>query len=713
MNSNTTNTNLNSDTNNNNTVEQNEQPLKKVLEVSKERTVSKGSNENGRQSPSLKNNNVMESKGDSCAEGKSNHGDIEREDGELLSVGATPSTSMNCEVSNTVLHEDSLLNNFESSMNNRMKQASSGGENGNAIDDENTTTSSMATPNSVQTFSINGRSYSLDLSSNLLKNMFGSPNGGMSNGLSDGESLADRTMYNDVSMRSDNYLNDSVSPTSKVIATGSPDAIVANGGISRSSAASLIERNKTLIKEVRFADQTCVELSERNESMKRDMTRMEGQLSEMKKDNEALHNTIINTKEQRAVAEESCSRMRNMLTEQKGFFEARMRAMEQALTESKEQNQSLNEKLLLNDQRKMSTEKELVSLQAKYEALQETSVEAKEKVSTLMERLAATQSTAEVSAASAAESYREYCRKMENKIDRIEKLSEDRLEMFNIEKDARLKLERENDELMNKYSAMERTAESGGFSMTYSTLEESRTPGKMIVSEAESSKREEKTRTPTSSVLARTLEAELRRGYDATERIMEAEMIINVTQSELQESSRQLELSKAEIVRLNKKLEELSGQQTLSYSACKPSEPSIELDAFGNTSDADSSYDTCSTNELVGMPLGQKLTHARNECEDYKRELESIVTHIKRLQGESFHSTTSQDGSNEQTIPGLLQAVRELAQVCAKQADEINELKLKGEEKKNKNKELECIIAEKKEKLSKQDGLMKELQTEM
>jgi len=85
----------------------------------------------------------------------------------------------------------------------------------------------------------------------------------------------------------------------------------------------------------------------------------------------------------------------------------------------------------------------------------------------------------------------------------------------------------------------------------------------------------------------------------------------------------------------------------------------------------------------------------------------------KRLQGESFHSTTSQDGSNEQTIPGLLQAVRELAQVCAKQADEINELKLKGEEKKNKNKELECIIAEKKEKLSKQDGLMKELQTKM
>ena len=42
----------------------------------------------------------------------------------------------------------------------------------------------------------------------------------------------------------------------------------------RAATASLMERNQTLVKEIRFADQTCVELSERNASLERDVERL-------------------------------------------------------------------------------------------------------------------------------------------------------------------------------------------------------------------------------------------------------------------------------------------------------------------------------------------------------------------------------------------------------------------------------------------------------
>ena len=646
--------------------------------------------------------------------GSIDHNSLVREEGELLSTG-----SQNvCErtFSDTVQYNDTNNDDCD-------KKSISNEEDD---DDANTCTSSLNTPtSSVQTFSIGGRSYSFDVSANALRSMFTAPlkqndsNNlvNQNDDLSNNESITGDTIYQDISMRTENILNDSVSPTSKILASSSKlDISPIATGISRSSAASLIERNKTLIKEVRFADQTCVELSERNAAIQRDVTRMDSQIGEMKKDNQLLHEEVVRSKEDCAKLVENKVSLTKQLDEQRGYYEAQIRVLQQALKESKDHNEMLTSKFDESTTLKQSTEKELVSTQAKFEALQESHDEAKEKISSLMARLATSQSTAEVSAASAAQSYREFCVQMEKKVERLERISEERLEMYNKEKDEKIQIENEHSNMIRKCAEMEKLIENWEIRNNLVTKES--TPSK-AADGAKSSLNKEHNKTPTSSVLARTLEAELQRGHDATERILEAEMIISVTQSELQESTKQLNEAKMEIVRLNNHIHELT-EQNMQHAATtvdEGTEPSVQIeDIHSRTPSCDnSSLETLSTDELIGKVLSQKLTHARSECEDYKRELEKILNEIKRVQGESFNSssTNSQDGSNEQTVSGLLHAVRELAQVCAKQADEINCLKTKSEERKCQLEDCDGIIEEKNQRIEDQDEKIEDLKQKL
>ena len=288
--------------------------------------------------------------------------------------------------------------------------------------------------------------------------------------------------------------------------------------------------------------------------------------------------------------------------------------------------------------------------------------------------------------------------------------------MYNKEKNERIHVENEHGNMIRKCAELEKLIENWEMSNNLVTKES--TPSK-AADGAELSSTKEHNKTPTSSVLARTLEAELQRGHDATERILEAEMIISVTQSELQESSKQLNEAKLEIVRLNDRIHELTEEkmQHAATAVDEGTEPSVQIEDIDShtTSCDNSSLETLSTDELVGKVLSQKLTHARSECEDYKRELEKILNEIKRVQGESFNSssTTSQDGSNEQTVSGLLHAVRELAQVCAKQADEINCLKTKSEERKRHLEDCDGIIEEKNEQIEEQDEKIEDLKQKL
>lgn len=652
---------------------------------------------------------------------RTSHEGVEEEEGELLSIGSAVSTSMISEEEssqNNALHNKLQSNNNDASQMNEVTTPTGGHT--YELDDDHTTTSSLQTPaNSVQTFSIGGRSYSLDMSSNVFKSMFSSPPGrtfpilnteknaenrsGRNND-SEEESETSESIYQDISVKSGDYLSNVVSPSSKAFAIGINESM--EGGISKESAASLIERNKTLVKEVRFADQTCVELSERNAGMQRDVNRLEGQISEMKQKNDSFQEVFLKSKEECAKLETRNDGLTRQLTEQRNQFENQMSLLEKALKEQKDLNQRLTIQVEEGKEQKVSMEKTLVLTQAKFEALQENNIETNGKVSSLMERLVASQSSAEVSAASAAQSYRSFCNESEKNVEKLEKLANDRLDMYNNEKNERIQLEKEKNDLVEKYC-------NNDSDNNCSVILQEKTPSKMLP-DVQHQFENTQMKTPTSAVLARTLEAELQRGHDAIERILEAEMIITITQSELKETTKQLGLATSEIRRLNNQVMTLSKDQNeVSIKSLQDEEPSVGSEAFENSSHESSSSNSCSTDELVEKVLDQKLTYAKFECEGYKRDLENILKEINGLQDESFHTTGSQDGSNDQTITGLLQAVRELAQVGSRQANDISRLKFHDDEKKRKIDQLKLVLQEKEEKTSQQQSHIEELQNKI
>mmetsp|Transcript_28073 Transcript_28073/g.34666 ORF Transcript_28073/g.34666 Transcript_28073/m.34666 type:complete len:1149 (-) Transcript_28073:230-3676(-) len=637
------------------------------------------------------NNNNVSGNGDNldtesktCSRQKRSELKIDNE--ELISLGMnTTCASIESETNyRNNVHEEDLINYEAIKKANFTTSA-------DAHDDTcHDTNYSIRTPvDSVQTFSIGGRSYSFE-TSNVFSSMFASPKGkniqnqgsvsDSISGVETDKSMSGDTAIPDLTFNTNvgyNYLEDKVSPISKILVTG--DASNGNDtslGLSKSAAASLIERNKTLVKEVRFADQTCVELSERNLAMKRDGQRMQNELNQLKKEKHELHEKIVKTTYNSARVEESVNSLTKQKSEQKNHYESQIHQMDESLKEVKEQN------------------------------------------AILMQRLASTQSTAEVSAASAAETYRKFCQDAEKKIEITQKQSDERLTLYNKEKEDKLKIEMERDELKLKCSQMEELIKGGDYSSKselktqQSSPQTNATPNKMSTNLAPSLKNQP-IRTPTSTVLARTLESELQRAHDATERIMEAEMIISVTQSELQESARQLELAKAENEDLSVQIKVLKENVSSKFSEASEfeSDSGVQFD----TSLEESLGTNMSIEELVSKAFNEKLTVARTECEDYKRELDAILQEIKRVQGEGLNCSTSHDGSNnyEQTIPGLLQAVRELAQVCAKQAEEIIWLKCRSKEKKEEIQKLEKEVEKRNTNIETQNIVMIDLKNEI
>ncbi len=614
------------------------------------------------------------------------HGALVEDAGELLSLCSTVSPSVKSVEGSLECQSPSQ---GTSTNGNNKKEFEE-------LNHSNHTISFSQTPGaSVQTFSIEGRSYSIDVSSNVIKSIFSpierhfSPKAGSETSIQkslsksdESESLSCETIYHDT-LSPRNYLNDTVSPVSRALATGINDSMMTvNGGISKASAASLIERNKTLYKEVRFADQTCVELSERNAGMQREVKRLESQVNEMKGSNEALQEALMKSKQSSARVEANNEMLIRQMKEQKSEHDSKMKELEKALIEA--------------NNRQSSTEKQLVSVQSKYESLLESHHEEKAKVSGLMERLATSQSAAEMSATSAAESYRSFCHETQSKIERLEKLAEDRLEMFNNERNQRFELERRMGDLMQKCNDQH----------------VHQTPSKAS-SEVKSPQVKVLSKTPTSTVLARTLEAELQHKYDATERILEAEMIISVTQSELQETSRQLETARTEINRLSDQVNRLSIEND-SLKRKKAQEATIDSLAFDCASIDVSSFDSCSTEELVGQALSQRLTYAKSECEAYKRDLESLLKEIKRQLGESFHSGNGSNmGSNDQRVQGLLLAVRELSIISSLQVNEINEFKIRDRENRQHIESLKKVVNEKENQVSDLQCQIEVLQREM
>ena len=92
----------------------------------------------------------------------------------------------------------------------------------------------------------------------------------------------------------------------------------------REAMESLMERNKTLIKEIRFADQSCVEISERNANLEREVDRLSVALKAATEENGTLLERILKITERSAKAEERGQVLAKQLSVQQASFESQL-----------------------------------------------------------------------------------------------------------------------------------------------------------------------------------------------------------------------------------------------------------------------------------------------------------------------------------------------------------------------------------------------------
>lgn len=442
------------------------------------------------------------------------------------------------------------------------------------------------------------------------------------------------------SKTSASYHNNAVdSPVSRILAVGD------SSGLSRAAATSLIERNKTLVKEVRFADQTCVELSERNLSLIREKEKLDTDLKEMRAKNEKLHRDVLELSQDLARTQESKKDLEAKVIEYKERFDEQMKASNATLVEEKQRNKALEEKLEKSLHSTSLADRKLATVMAKYESIREEHEVAKETMSSLRDRLRTMESTSELAASSAAEKYREAASEMQTKIEALQDCLEEKDTALQVERSARHKAEEEMQywrETVEDLNAKQSTI--GAKDEMYSPCR------------SESSKR-----TTSSLVLAKTLKFEVEKNCDVTERIIEAEKIIAVTQSKLRETERELQSSKQEAFDLRS---ELFSYRRRSNSEC-----------FDDSSIASSRYLPSNAQNH----LKKKLSCAKSQCEEYKKELDLIIAQIKGIQSEHcvFDAANTKSNPSSATI----ETVKELVDVCAKvnvvASSRVNELEEK------------------------------------
>jgi len=437
----------------------------------------------------------------------------------------------------------------------------------------------------------------------------------------------------------------SVSPASKAIAFGMAGiSQIKSPGMSNSAATSLIERNKTLVKEVRFADQTCVELSERNASLKRDMQRLENNIDEIKSENESLHDAVVRSSNHGSKMEVSRDTIELKIREIKVLHEKDLEGVRNQLLESKIREESLSNKLEKSHQKKLEVELELASYIGKYEVLLKDHGEAKDKVSSLMERLTASQSTSELSAASAAESYREFCTEMQEKVEDLQQLAEDRLCMLTKERNERIK----NEEMIEQMKMKDVDLEKGSYHRNHThnfPQNNMLTPQKPI---AESSLPD---RTPTSNVLAKTLRSELKRTHDVTERVVEAEKIISVTQTKLKMANQELCESKSSLKCFKEQLRKCKSENATfhkreaKHDLCEESVVARQYDGV---------------KFVPHSNLMKKILQTRSQYEEYKKQLNIVMEKIRAIKGEESEAINTGNLSEQSIRIRLLNALDQI-----------------------------------------------------
>ena len=355
-----------------------------------------------------------------------------------------------------------------------------------------------------------------------------------------------------------------------------------NGKITTPTRASLMERNQTLVKEVRFADQTCVELSERKKFYK-------NQVGQYKKDLDAANkeNTVLRTNYESSLQEtaklkvlvESLQAQKNQadlqveayrrhVSDAEKTHRSSLKKMEKTyqshLENSQEQINILNGRL--HDSLAVNTtlQSKLDEVHDKWESKLESNAASKELISSLKERVATGDATASNADAT--------MQAMQGRLADLQKLCDQHKHELQRERNEREMVEHDRDDLQAQCDDLHRQLtewvqtsdnlgdvffnEDGSMNMDFVEELKSYTPVKKLCLDRSTTSTDNLPRTPTSNLLARTLRSELKRRESVSEKLDHAKQQVTALEDKISEMKMDHEEVKADNALLVEDMEE-------------------------------------------------------------------------------------------------------------------------------------------------------------
>jgi len=346
------------------------------------------------------------------------------------------------------------------------------------------------------------------------------------------------------------------------------------------SKASLMERNKTLVKEVRFADQTCVELSAKNKYYKEQYGQVKKDLVSANKENSLLKESYETSLQENArlkVLVESLQAQKDQATSQVEAYRNQIACTEESHRSDLKRWEDTHHSHLKNSQKQLSTlnerlEQSLIvnkSLQGKLDAIEghldsnklhESDSSSDELISSLKEVVTSADNTAPVAAAPIQESNQiriaELQKLCEEQQDQL-KQTRTECEMIGYDRDY---WQSQCDGLHRQITDWNQSSDSlldVFFNEDGSHNEDfmnnlAFTPTKEIAGDASL----DNPVTPTSNLLARTLQSELRRRQTTSDKLEQAERQISMLQQEINEMKMDTEECRADKALLEEEVEE-------------------------------------------------------------------------------------------------------------------------------------------------------------
>jgi chromosome segregation ATPase len=347
--------------------------------------------------------------------------------------------------------------------------------------------------------------------------------------------------------------------------------------------ASLMERNHTLVKEVRFADQTCVALSERKKYYKNQVGQYKDTIKVANKENSTLRHSLEVSLQESAklkVLVESLQAQKHQSDLQVEAYRAQIIDSEQThrfsletmekdhtshLMIAKEQINSLNERLNQSYATNATLQSTLDRVNDRLESKQQGDISSKELIASLKERVASAD-TAVLNANSSLEA-------MRNRITELEKLCDQQKNQLQQERTDREMIDNKREDLQAQCDDLHMQLTE--WAQTSVSLENMLlfndngddvneglvgdlnefTPVKQLCLGGDNDAHHQP-RTPTSNLLAHTLRSELKRRQHVTEKLERAEHQVTVLKDKIFDTKMDLEEAKADNALLEEELEE-------------------------------------------------------------------------------------------------------------------------------------------------------------